>query len=96
MKRQRCRFQPIFNRPGVAGAVLQTASSFTDCLINSTCLFTRASDSPVSAENVIYEPLVFGGKLDGACFYCLPGGKGMYLKTRRMTNGLAFTFIFLH
>ena len=33
-------------------------------------------------------------KLDGACLYCLPGGKGKYWKTRRMTNELTFTFLF--
>ena len=54
-------------------------------------------DSPVSAENVIYETFLFlGGKLGGASLYCLPGGKGKYWKARRMTNGLVFTFLFLH
>ena len=57
---------------------------------------SRVSESPVSAENIIYEAFFGGGKLDGACLYCLPGGKGNYWKTRRITNVLALTFLFLH
>ena len=55
---------------------------------------SRVSDRPVSTENVVYKAFVFWGKLDVACFYCLSGGKRNDWKTRRMTNGLAFTFLF--
>ena len=50
----------------------------------ATCLFTRlervlpglsrVSDSPVSAENVIYETFVLMGEFGGSALYCLSGG----------------------